>query len=64
MGDCNSLWIAVKYNNDAVYAAFALYFVNPVVDSSNLFVWVARWFAPLVMAGSVFLVMKNAVKQL
>ena len=48
---------------DAVYGAFALYFVNPVAHSYNLLVGAARWLAPLMMAGGVFLVMKAAVRE-
>lgn len=35
---------------DCLYASFALYFTNPVLDSYNILIEIARWTAPLAMA--------------
>ena len=45
--------LAGEMFSDAIYAAFALYFINPVSDAYNLFVEIARWTAPLVTATAI-----------
>lgn len=44
---------------DALYASFALYFVNPVSDGYNMLVETARWTAALVTTTAVLFVMKG-----
>lgn len=39
--------------SDALYAAFALYFVNPVSDGYNFFIEIARWTAALVTTTAI-----------
>ena len=48
----------------SLYAAFALYFVNPVSEAYNLLIGIARWLAPLMTASGVLLLMKNALREL
>ena len=44
---------------NGLYAAFALYFTNPVSDAYNLCVETARWTAPLVTATAILAVIQN-----
>jgi hypothetical protein len=44
---------------DSLYAAFALYFTNPVSDAYNGCVEFARWTAPLVTATAFLCILKN-----
>lgn len=44
---------------NAVYASFALYFVNPVSDGYNRWIEFARWTAPLVTATAILCVLKT-----
>lgn len=44
---------------NALYAAFALYFTNPISDAYNMFIEIARWTAPLVMVTAILAVLKN-----
>lgn len=39
--------------SDALYAAFALYFTNPVSDAYNLYIEIARWASPLMTVTAV-----------
>lgn len=44
---------------NAVYASFALYFVNPVSNGYNRWIEFARWTAPLVTATAILCVLKT-----
>ena len=44
---------------NALYAAFALYFTNRISDAYNLFIEIARWTAPLVMATAVLAILQS-----
>ena len=46
----------------ALYEAFALYFINPLVDAQNIYVMIAQWVAPLMLASGIFLAIKDFVK--
>ncbi len=45
--------------SDALYAAFALYFTNPVSDAYNIYIEISRWTAPLVTATTILCALKN-----
>lgn len=45
--------------SNALYAAFALYFTNPISDAYNIPVEVARWTAPLVTATAILCALQN-----
>ena len=45
--------------SDALYAAFALYFTNPVSDAYNISIEIARWTAPLVTATAILCALQN-----
>lgn len=44
---------------DSLYAAFALYFTNPVSDAYNGYIEFARWTAPLVTATAILCVLRS-----
>ena len=44
---------------DAAYGAFTLYAINPVIEGDNIFIQMARWLAPLVLASGIFLAVKE-----
>ena len=44
---------------NAIYAAFALYFTNPVSDAYNVYIEIARWTAPLVTATAILCVLQS-----
>ena len=50
--------------SNALYAAFALYFTNPVSDAYNIYIEIARWTAPLVMVTAILCVLENVGKSL
>ncbi len=45
--------------SNALYAAFALYFTNPVSDAYNLHIEIARWTAPLVTATAILCALQS-----
>lgn len=45
--------------SDAAYGAFTLYAINPVIEGNNIFIVLARWLAPLVLASGIFLAIKE-----
>ena len=45
--------------SNGLYAAFALYFTNPVSDAYNMCIETARWTAPLVTATAILAVIQN-----
>ena len=54
--------IAGEMFTNALYASFALYFTNPISDSYNLYVEIARWSAPLVTATSILCALQSVWK--
>ena len=42
-----------EMTTNAIYAAFALYFTNPISDAYNVYIEIARWTAPLVTATAI-----------
>lgn len=44
---------AGESNFDSVYAAFTLYFVNPVSEKFNIWIGIAKWTAPFMMAATL-----------
>ena len=46
--------------SNGLYAAFALYFTNPVSDAYNMYVETARWTAPLVTTTAILSVIQSA----
>lgn len=51
--------LAGEMFSNALYAAFALYFTNPISDAYNIFVEAARWTAPLVTATAILCVLQS-----
>ena len=51
--------IAGEKITDALYASFALYFVNPVSDSYNAFIDISRWSAALVTTSAVIYALRR-----
>ena len=51
--------LAGEMFSNALYAAFALYFTNPISDAYNVFVEAARWTAPLVTATAILCVLQS-----
>ena len=51
--------LAGEMFSNALYAAFALYFTNPVSDAYNVFVEIARWTAPLVTATAILCALQS-----
>lgn len=49
---------------DSFYASFALYFTNPVSDSYNICIEIARWAAPLATATAILYIFENAWKNI
>lgn len=49
---------------DSLYASFALYFTNPVSDSYNLCIEIARWTAPLATATAILSIFESAWKNI
>lgn len=50
---------------DAMYGAFVLYFVNPVYDSKNILISIARWAAPISLGIELLLIIiQEAVQNL
>jgi len=49
---------------NALYAAFALYFTNPVSEAYNIYIEIARWTAPLVTATAILCAIQNAWQSL
>lgn len=49
---------------DSFYASFALYFTNPVSDSYNIWIEMARWTAPLATATAVLSLFENVWKNI
>ena len=45
--------------SNALYAAFALYFTNPVSDAYNISIEIARWTAPLVTATTILCALQS-----
>lgn len=45
--------------SNALYAAFALYFTNPVSEAYNICVEIARWTAPLVTATAILCALQS-----
>lgn len=45
--------------SNALYAAFALYFTNPVSDAHNLYIEIARWSGPLVTATAILCALQS-----
>lgn len=58
IGTIGYIWAGEMYSN-AIYAAFALYFTNPISDSYNMFVEIARWTSPLVTATAILYAIQN-----
>lgn len=50
--------------SDALYAAFALYFVNPVSDGYNWYIEIARWSAPLATATTILCALQSVWQSL
>lgn len=44
---------------NAIYAAFALYFTNPISDAYNVYIEIARWTAPLVTATAILCMLQS-----
>lgn len=51
--------LAGEMYSNALYAAFALYFTNPISDTYNVFVEIARWTAPLVTATTILCALQS-----
>ena len=49
---------------NAIYAAFALYFTNPISDAYNVYIEIARWTAPLVTATAILCALQNVWESL
>lgn len=49
---------------DALYASFALYFVNPVSDVYNVFVDISRWTAALVTTAAILYALRTVFRKL
>jgi len=49
---------------DSLYAAFCLYFVNPLFDDTNLLVDISKWTAPLATASGIFLAVKDFIQRI
>lgn len=50
--------------SDALYAAFALYFTNPVSGAYNVYIEIARWTAPLVTATAILCALQSVWESL
>lgn len=50
--------------SNALYAAFALYFTNPISEAYNVYIEIARWTSPLVTATAILCAMQSAWKSL
>lgn len=51
--------LAGEMCSNALYAAFALYFTNPVSDAYNLYIEIARWTAPLITATAILCALQS-----
>lgn len=49
---------------DSMYAALSLYFMNLAADGKNIFVEIARWTGPIVLASGVAILVQNIFKRL
>lgn len=50
--------------SNALYAAFALYFTNPISDAYNLYIEIARWLGPLVTATAIICAIQSVWQSL
>ena len=50
--------------SNSLYAAFALYFTNPISDAYNLYIEISRWTAPLVTATAILCALQNVWQSL
>lgn len=51
--------VAGERISDALYASFALYFINPVSDNYNILIDIARWGSALVTTTAVLYALKR-----
>lgn len=57
-------FISGEMFSNALYAAFALYFTNPVSDAYNAYIEIARWTAPLVTATAILCALQSVWESL